>query len=252
MKSKRQLAEEFLKRSSLKERLDPKRVLFGPQLAAYLDPSQAKCYCTSRRAGKTYNLGFDALTTGLLYPECHIPYITLTLSQADRNFWPPVREVARNLDIQLRYNSHTGKIQMPNGSTIFFVGAEDESEIHKLRGGKFPKVFVDEAQSFRPHLTTLIHDVIEPCLADYDGSFIVAGTPNTACTGFFHDLATRTYKGEDADEWSVHHWTMLQNPHMKDPLAYMNKIKRRHGWTDFTPKFRCEYLGIWTRDSDGM
>lgn len=250
--SDRKLAQEYLRRAELKAKLDPTKSLFGPQLAAYLDPSPAKVYCCSRRAGKTWGLAFDALLTAIENPKCHIPYITLTLSMADRNFWPPFRELASWLGIKVKYNAHNGRITLPNGSIIFFVGAEDEAEIHKLRGGKYPKVFIDECQSFRPHLTSLIQDVVEPCLLDYDGSLILAGTPNTACLGMFHDLSTGQYEGADAGDWTVHHWTVLQNPHQKDPRAYLEKMKRRHGWSDLTPKFRCEYLGIWTRDADSM
>ena len=73
------------------------------------------------------------------------------------------------------------------------------------------------------------------------------GTPNASCTGYFHDATNGYLKG-----WSIHSWTILDNPHIPGAKAYLTKKKQDKGWTDENAVFLREWCGRWIRSEDSL
>jgi hypothetical protein len=248
----RALTAEVRTRDSAQDALSHPDLLFGPQRAFVEDPSPFVVGCCTRRAGKTTALAIKATRTCHRFPGCTVFYITNTRRQAERGFWTQaLLPVLRRLGIGYKLNQNELSVTFPNGSRILLGGMNDLQEIETYRGTKTPLVIIDEAQSVRGFISTLIDDIFVPQLADYGkhGQVLMTGTPNASCLGYFHDAVLGK---NDNGGWSVHAWSFLQNPHMPEPRAWLTAYLARKGWSEKTPKIQREYFGQWVRDSEGL
>lgn len=222
---------------------------FDKQLGFIKDPARFKTAVCSRRAGKTIACAADLLHTAMTLPG-DVAYITLSRRNAKRIIWRELLKLNKEYALGGKIDGTELTIQMPNGNVIHVSGAKDKAEIERFRGMSLRKVYIDEAQSFRPYIKELIEDVIEPALTDYYGSLILIGTPGPIPAGFFYD--TSHGKG-----WSHHHWTMQDNPHIrlksgKDPLEIIKELAERRGLTVNSPSILREYFGQWVKDADSL
>lgn len=222
---------------------------FAEQAAFIKDPAKRKTGVTSRRAGKTEGCAADLQdTTERL--EGDVAYITLSRKTAKKIIWKQLLKINKDYQMNAHIDNSELTITKPNGNTIHVSGAKDATEIEKFRGMKFRKVYIDESQSFRPYIKDLIEDVLEPCLTDYDGSLILTGTPPPVPTGYFHDCAHNPL-------WSHHHWTMMQNPHIKrlsgkEPMQIIQELAARRGLPMDHPNIVREYFGRWVKDTESL
>lgn len=141
-------------------------------------------------------------------------------------------------------------LKMPNGSIIYASGAKDKSEIENFRGLALKKVYIDECQSFRPHIEELIDDVISKALFDHSGHLCLIGTPGMVPAGYFYKCAT-------SSAWSHHAWTMFNNPFLelksgKPVLTLVQDDCTRMGVEITHPKIQRECYGRWVTDLDAL
>ena len=242
----REVLLEAARRAQRRENMQFQKLLFDKQLAFVSDESKTKAAVCSRRAGKSYAITVMALQTALRMPNVMIPIITLTRQQAKKIVWPVFLDLNKQHNLGLKFLRNELIVECPNASTIFLCGANDESEIERLRGPKYPLVIIDEAQSFRPYLSRMIEDIIEPAILDYDGTICLTGTPNATCTGFFHDA---TLPGSS---WSTHSWTLLDNPFIPNAADWLQKRRAKYKWDDNHPTYLREYCGKWIKDTDAL
>lgn len=162
--------------------------------------------------------------------------------------WSTLRALDKQFGLGLVFRKTPMQtVQFPGGGSIWFVGADKEDQIEKLRGNKYPEVCIDEAGFYRRSvLDKLVHEIITPALADYKGVLVLAGTPSYVANGFFYEACT-----DHIHEASVHHWTMLDNPHLADPQAEWDKRSRYYDG-DTHPGFRREYKGEWVFEKGGL
>lgn len=241
----RELLETYLDRKARQAGLaDPADYAFGPQRHAILDPSRyVACLC-SGRAGKTRGFLLKAIRVMQDNPGCVIPYIALTRQSAKRILWTTALQVSRELGLDLKPHVSELTLEAPNGAQIALLGANREEEIEKLRGFPMPLAGIDEAASFRDGLLSyLIHDVLTPRLIDMGGQLWLVGTPGPIPAGFFFDVTD----GE-APGFSVHRWTIFENPHLPNAREAVDELIQLNGWTWEHPTVQREYLGKWARD----
>lgn len=239
----KRIIEEAAKRAAKRKSLDPESLLFGPQKKFVEDMSRNKVAVCSRRAGKSYSIAFMLLTHAMKHERSINPYITLTRDSGKDILWPALHDLNDKLSLKLRFRENTGDIILPNKSKIIIRGADDRRQIEKLRGPKYPIAVVDEAQGFPHFLHDLIEDVLEPATLDYDGQIVVTGTPNSACAGAFYELTTQS------EGWSVHSWTLRENPHIPGVEDWLERKRKQKGWDDNHPTYLREYCGVWIRDA---
>ena len=251
---KRKVLAELARRNLRDTRLDP-AILFGKQKAFALSKAKYKAACCSRRAGKSFALAYVLIEGALKHPGSINPFITLTRNTAKDIIWPPLREVAKSIGLNLSFKANTGDIHFPNGSKIILRGCEDRRQAEKLRGLKFPRVVIDEAQAFPSFLKEILDDIIAPGMMDYeDAQCLVTGTPNRTCTGVFFDICHGT---GDMGGWDVHGWTMRENWYFSESFGkiYVEKwladYRKRKGWGENHATYLREYCGKWVRDKEG-
>ena len=229
-------------------KINLREVLFDKQIAAIEDNNPFVSLCTTRRAGKSTAKGAKALEKANEYPGCEIPYIALTRDSCERIVWKVLKDFVDQYKLPFKAIDSELKLKGRDGSTIFLIGADQKNFIERFRGAKFPIAFIDESQSFKqPLLQSLVQDILEPCVSDYQGQIILSGTPGPIPKGFFYE----TTKGMHG--FTHHKWSVVDNPflpHITD--EWLNQMLARKGQTRDNPTFRREWLGEWVEDLDAL
>lgn len=220
--------------------------LFPEQQAFVFDRTYFKTAVCSRRAGKTIADVAALLVAALDHPGSTCIFISLTRVNAKRTAWRPLLDMNRDLGLRGKVNETELRLELPNGSVIYMVGASDRSEIDKLRGPGLALVIVDEAQSFPSYFAELIDAVLAPALMDYDGSLMLTGTPGPVPGGYFWDCCHK-------DGWGHHSWTVWKNPIVvkksnRTVQQMLDKETKRRGLTESDPIIRREWFGEWAYD----
>jgi len=237
----------------LSRKFNVTKFLFKEQLAFIEDPAPFKVAVCSRRAGKTTACAAHLISTAIANPNSNSLYITITRDMVKRNLWKELRKINNTNGLGGIENIADMTMTFPNGATIYTSGCNDRAEVEKFRGMHMKLCYIDECQSFRSYIQELIDEVIGPALIDYSGNLCLIGTPGPIPTGFFHDCAV---KSKD-DEWSKHHWTFWENPHipitsgMTHQKSFERETKRR-GLTINDPSVQREWFGKWILDSNSL
>lgn len=241
---RRRALAELARRRQGKRAVDFAKLCSGPQLRFVEDAAPLVAACCSRRAGKTWGIAIRLFKGAAKHPFSTNLYLTNTRPQAKRNIWGVLQRLNDQLAIGAKFNAVELSCTLPNGGQIILGGCNDELEVERYRGPAYPTVVIDEAQSIRSFFEYMVEDILEPATLDYRGQIFITGTPNASCAGFFHDVMKRRKRG-----WSLHHWTLLENPHLQDPAGWLRERRERKGITEDDPKYRREYRGEWVRDS---
>lgn len=240
------IAKELAKRATRKNfELDPN---FKAQTNFVLDKSRYIAARCSRRAGKTNGLALKFFLTLEQHPKSQCLYLALTRESAQSIMWPILQEFNDTYNLGCKFKPSRLEMKHPNGAKLRLIGADAKNFIKRLRGIKSPGIGVDEAQDFGPHLKSLIDDVLTPMLADYtDGWLAITGTPGPVPHGYFYEVTSKNMHG-----FSLHSWTLFENPHMPKPQDFLADLKKRRGWEDTNPTLLREWLNQWVSDPDSL
>lgn len=176
------------------------------------------------------------------------PYIALTRESAKNIMWDILQEIDDRFKIGVRFTVANLTATLPNDGRIQLFGADMKNFIKRLKGIKTPGAAIDEAQDFGPHIGSLVDDVLTPTISDFtDGWLALTGTPGPVPSGLFYEITEQQKHG-----YSVHKWSLYDNPYMPDPRGFVEDLKRRKGWTDQNPTYLREWQGIWVLDLDAL
>jgi len=178
-------------------------------------------------------------------------YITLSRNNAKKIIWPELLKINDVYDLKGKPDNTELSLKFPDKSIIYLSGASDKSEIDKFRGLPLKKVYIDESQSFRDHIGSLIDDVLGPALMDHAGSLCLIGTPGPVPAGYFYNCAVAS------DAWSHHQWTFWDNPFIaqKSGMPHQQLLDRelkRRGVSTNDPTIQREWFGRWILDSESL
>lgn len=244
--SNKLLQRELDKRKGRKNlELEP---LFPAQNAFVLDANRFITAQCSRRAGKTNGLAIRFFKTLEKYPKAQCIYLSLTLDSARDIMWPVLQELNDKYNLGCTFTDSKLVMKHPNGAQLKLYGADMKNFIKRLKGRKYPGVAIDEAQDFGTHLQTLIDDVLTPSLADYPDSWLaLTGTPGPVPQGYFFEATEGRQYG-----YSRHAWTLLDNPFMPNPQAFIAKLKADRQWEDNNPTLLREWQNNWVLDVESL
>lgn len=239
---------EAATRFGRRERFDIRELTFAPQCAFVVDQSPYVAASCSRQCGKSYGIGIKLVARALREPNIRVLYVTNTRRQARTIMWPVLHELHRSQGLGGKFHEVRLTYTLPNGSIIELGGANDEVEIERYRGPQYALVVIDEAQSIRPFIKELIFEILEPGQAKFDDAQIMlTGTPNAARSGFLYDVVTGKQRG-----WSLHHWTMQDNPYIRNAEEKIRRNAERRGLTIDSAAIQREYFGQWVRDVESL
>lgn len=225
------------------------RGLFDKQLAVPKDPSRRVAIFCPRRAGKT------SLLVPWLIQEafaCQDPGATIfvigpTLEHARALMWRPLQALDETYDLGLQLVRDPARCILPNGVHIYFRGARDSEQLGVLRGFKNLMVVIDEVQDIKDGILYEIFAATGPGLRDLNGRMVVAGTPGRVAQGIWYEISTKRRAN-----WSVHSWTMFDNPHLPPDAKNFEIIRQEEGLSPEDPRFKREYLGLWIEDNSEL
>jgi hypothetical protein len=242
-----------------KAAFDPGALCYPDQLAFVRSRAKRKVLRKTRRAGGTVGLAVSFLGVARTAPYGNQLYVTSTLKNAKRLIWPTLKKLNTKYDlggVPNEVEAYMRFPRLPNEPVIYLGGAKDSSEIEKIRGyeGGLKRAAIDEAQSIRASvLRTLVDDVIEPSLFDYDGELDMVGTPGAVAAGYFHDIDVGPAKAG----WDHFFLDLRKNPFLteksgKTAEQQLAELRARRGWSETNTTYRREYLGEWVTDSDAL
>ncbi len=223
--------------------LNFKRHLFSQQLEFINDSSKRKAALCTRRAGKSFAVSRYLIQEAIDKPETLCVYIARTREAAKRILWNMLKQADKQYRLGIRFNNASLIAKFPNGSEIIFTGANDASDVDKLRGAAFSLAVLDEAAFFNIDLKELVRDVLSPALLDSDGTLAMISTPNSQCAGLFYDITELGKFG-----YSVHKWSIRDNPYMTQAVKSVQRDVRSGILDPTDPSYKREYEGLWVKD----
>lgn len=252
--------------------------LFMQQRNVVDDTCRRKAVLCPRRAGKSWTAMSYAFLTCLRRPDRRVVIVTLTLKHARNIYWAEMKQLARQLGLNLKWNGHELWITFANGSIIMLIGGESIQEIEKLRGGKYDLAVIDECKSYAASvLNELVVGVLNPALGDRLGTLLMIGTPGNILKGLFFETTQPNFEATNRDGskrlvsrdfynpeayweaktgrklfWSRHHWTRKDN--VTEPHLWQEGLdeKELNQWADDHPYWRREYLAEWVPVADAF
>lgn len=243
-----QIIAEFLKKrqqSHLDRYVDD---TFAPQAKFVRDPNRFVAAQCSRRAGKSNGLALRFLASMEKHPGAFFPYIALTRESARNIMWPVMQEQDEKYNIGCDFTEFNLTVTHPNGARLQLFGADTKNFIRRLKGIKTPGAAIDEAQDFGSHIESLVDDVITPTLTDYADSWLaITGTPGPIPKGYFYELTHERKHG-----FSVHNWTLLDNPYLPGALQFITDLKAKKGWDETNPTLMREWRNQWVLDLESL
>lgn len=192
-------------------------------------------------------VGVDISKDAYENPGVSIGVIGLTRDSIKRIYFKDIMSVLdKKYNLGIVVNKTELSMTFPNGSVIYFAGADaNEEEMNKFLGQKFYKVVVDEASMYTTiDLAKLVYDILRPAVADYDGQIVLIGTPSDYLNSLYFRVTTGAERG-----WSVHKWTWENNPHVSRQIhKQILEDKERNPLIEETPGFQQHYQGKWVVD----
>lgn len=233
---------------SISAKIGMDKIEFAPQTAFVNDPNQFIAAQCSRRAGKSNGLGLRFLKTMEKYPKSKCIYLALTRDSAKDIMWTVLQELNAKYNVGCTFQESKLTMKHPNGSVLTLYGADQKNFIRRLKGQKSPGIGVDEAQDFGSHLESLLNDVLTPMMVDYADSWLaVTGTPGPVPQGYFFEI---THQGKY--KYSVHKWTLLENPYLHEPQKFLDGLIDRYQWEPNHPTLLREWRNNWVLDVESL
>ena len=206
--------------------------------------SRLRAVVAGRRAGKSWGIAAWLIIGALIKPGTIQLFLAITRKSAKRIIWKMLKDIDHKYRLGCEFKLGDLIMAFPNGSEVHVSGCPDASHVDTFRGTPYFRIALDEGASFPPSfIHALIDDALIPATADYKGCIIFAGTPGVAPVGYLYEAHTGQIHG-----WEMHGWTMLDNPHMPDPLAEIQDYAKRRNWPMDHPSIQREWLGKWVAD----
>lgn len=203
-------------------------------LDRFIDRKIVMC---SRRAGKT-NLAARMLVDTCVTPNIPVLYVNTKFENAISQCFQLCIDTADEAELPIENKSmNSGIITFTNGSTITFKGNPNKAAAGLMRGGKYKLIIIDEIQS-QCNLNELVYEVLEPMLVDYEqSSLVVMGTPPR----LKHTWCEKIW---EQNKWKHYHFTMFDNPFLKNANGFLSNLCKEKGLAKSSPLIQREYFGV--------
>jgi hypothetical protein len=196
-----------------------------------------KTIVVGRRGGKT-EVASGLFSQTSIIDNSPMLYINLNFKNAIKQMWNPVKHISEKAGLVItKENMSDGVIEWSNGSTLMFGGNSTTVDQEKWRGYKFRLIIIDECGAQR-WLRTLVDEILTPTLLDYqDSTLVLQGTPPRVPKTFFEEMCNSL-------AFKLYSWSILDNPHIPDPMAFIQDMADKRGLSIDNPFIQREYMGM--------
>jgi hypothetical protein len=200
-----------------------------------------------RQSGKSHGGSMASLLVVKDRPRVNWLYVTSTYATCEKMAFNPAK--FHNTDLSLGFTPLSGReMQMrhPNGSTVYFLGADHENTIVRLRGTpNLAGCIIDEAGIYDPENLKLMIETVRPGLRPLAGKMVVMGTPSRAGKqGTWYDIT-------ENDSYDHHRFDYRDNdrvPSFADVERLIDEELTAMGLTRDSAYFKREYLALFEVD----
>ena len=237
---KKEITDELWRRGELSWMMhDVQKEMYA--LYENAEPRSTQVWLLSRQTGKSWCLGFIALSEAIRHPNSIIKLLTDTKLHIQSIFEPIFQEILQSCpkDIEPDYVSSKFTYYFPNGSQIQMAGT-DAGHAEKLRGQKARVVLVDEA-GFCNNLNYNVLSILMPTTTHTKGKMILASTPAEQPD---HDFVGFIETAEE--EGALTKKTLWDNPLLTEKEKH--DIVKKFPGGETNVQFRREYLCDIIRD----
>jgi hypothetical protein len=223
-------------------------------LEATLGPAQAAVVTSkakritldgSRQSGKSRSLVARYIRKGFS-KKCRSLYVAPTSKAARNAVWRKFYEINDEFGFGIEMHEGIFEARFPNGSVVGFEGAHDKARVQRLRGDTIDGMLgVDETAFFPdPLVRELLGPVASSMFLTTEQDIVLASSPGLQRRGKFFELVHDT-----SGDWEHHRLTAHDNPAIKDPLGALADLRAANAWTETTPAYMREGLGLWVDDA---
>lgn len=136
------------------------------------------CALAGRQSGKSHGAVMAALLVGAIVPGVNLIYVASTHATCKKMAFLPAVTINRELGLGGRpmYGQELS-IGFANGSNVYFLGADSEKTIERLRGvPNLVLCIIDEASVYSPDALKQMIETVRPGLRPRRGKLCVMGT----------------------------------------------------------------------------
>lgn len=229
--------------------------LHAEQQAFLSNPARFKCALAGRRGGKSYVVAYWLLQGWRYRPGQVSLFVARSIGHARDILWDLLKALNRRWEWGAQ--AHEGRLEMtfPNGYQIRLRGAQNLSQVERIRGPSYWRVALDEVHLYPDRLLRFMFtSIIRPALADHLGEMIMTGTPGYDLQGMWFErtLDPEQFPDKAGDpkkvQWPTHRWTILDNPHIPDAEQELEDVLSENNWSPTNPEFLREWRGLWVED----
>lgn len=166
-------------------------------VALHQSPKRWKFVVAHRRAGKSVALINEIIKRALqntrAFPHPRYAYVGPSFAQTKDLIWGYVKHYTASIP-GCKISEGDLQLTLPNGATVNLYGGAAAYE--RMRGLYFDGIVLDEFSMLNP---SVLSTVVRPCLADYRGWAVIAGTSNG--DDHFHELKK---KNQNDSSWDFY------------------------------------------------
>jgi hypothetical protein len=225
-------------------RLRDLQATLSPKQAAYvLSPSPRRRLLGSRQSGKSHSIAVDHILCGF-ESRCDSMYIAPTSKSARNAVWSKFHALNLEYELQIEMMEGLFRAIYPNRSTCDFEGAHDIARVHRLRGKTISGKLTGDESGFFPEriIRELAGPVATAMFLTGRQRIAFASSPALQRRGFFFELGSNA-------AWEQHKLTAEDNPVIKDVARALRDLREASGWTEVTPAYMREGLGLEVDDA---
>lgn len=200
-----------------------------------------------RQSGKSHGGVLGLLLAAASRARTNWIYVTSTYASCEKMAYRPA--VLLNADLGLGGNCLGGnqlQITFPNGSVVYFMGADSDKTVERLRGTpNLAGIIIDEAGIYDPDRLRQMIEAVRPGLRPLAGFLCVMGTPSRAGKqGTWYDITVN-------DHFDQHRFDYRDNdrvPSFADVERLIDEELAAMGLTRDSAYFKREYLALFEVD----
>lgn len=197
-----------------------------------------------RQSGKSHGGALACCLIGSAIPNVNLVYVTSTYGSCERMAYKPAIEHNRVHDLGGRSADMT--ITFPNGTSVYFMGADTEKLIDRLRGiPNLVLVIIDECGIYSPDMLAAMIEAVRPGLRPMAGTLCLMGTPSRAGKqGPWYDITENPH-------FEHHRFDYRDNdrvPSFADVERLIDEELAAMGLTRDSAYFKREYLALFEVD----